>query len=57
MEKGLVASKEHEYLIAGKLELDTKSQRLVIRKPSLLIASDRLDFYDFLGRRREMFGL
>jgi hypothetical protein len=29
----------------------------VIRKPDLLIATDRLDFYDFLGRRREQFGL
>jgi hypothetical protein len=57
MEKGLLRSKEHEYLIAGKLELDTKNQRLVIRRPDLLIASDRLDFYDFLGRRREQFGL
>ena len=57
MEKGIVASKEHEYLIAGKLELDSKNQRLVIRNPNLLIGSDRLDFYDFLGRRREQFGL
>jgi hypothetical protein len=57
MEKGLLRSKEHEYLIAGKLELDTKNQRLVIRRPDLLVASDRLDFYDFLGRRREQFGL
>jgi len=57
MEKGLPRSKEHEYLIAGKLELDTKNQKFVIRKPDLLISSDRLDFYDFLGRRREQFGL
>jgi hypothetical protein len=57
MENGLLAKKEHEYLIAGKLELDSKNQRLVVRRPDLVIASDRLDFYDFLGRRREQFGL
>lgn len=57
METGLIRNKEHEYLIAGKLELDAKNQRLVIRRPDLVIASDRLDYYDFLGRRREHFGL
>ena len=30
---------------------------MVIRKPQLLIGSDRLDFYDFLGRRRETFSM
>lgn len=53
MERGLPLAKEHEYLIAGKLELDSQNKRFVIRKPDLLIASDRLDYYDFLGRRRE----
>ena len=57
MEKGILANKEHEYLIAGKLEFDKSGNRFLIRKPDLLIGSDRLDFYDFLGRRREMFGL
>jgi hypothetical protein len=55
-EKAIV-HKEHEYLIAGKLELDKKANRLVMRKPDLVIGSDRLDFYDFLGRRRENFAL
>ena len=56
METG-IPNAEHEYLIAGKLELDKKNNRLLIRKPDLFIGSDRLDFYDFLGRRREHFGL
>jgi hypothetical protein len=57
MEKGLLKNKEHEYLVAGKLDFDPKNSRFVMRKPDLLIASDRLDFYDFLGRRREHLGL
>lgn len=57
MENGFIQSKEHEYLVAGKLELDKKLNRMVMRKPELLIGSDRLDFYDFLGRRREQFSL
>lgn len=57
MEKGIIATKEHEYLVAGKLDFDRKLNRLVMRKPDLLIGSDRLDFYDFLGRRREHFSL
>ena len=52
MEKGIPMNKEHEFLIAGKLELVNK-QKLVMRTPSLVIGSDRMDFYDFLGRRRE----
>lgn len=28
-----------------------------MRRPDLLIGSDRLDFYDFLGRRRESLSL
>jgi hypothetical protein len=28
-----------------------------MRKPTLVIGSDRLDFYDFLGRRKEQFSL
>ena len=57
MENGILANKEHEYLIAGTLDLDKKANRLVMRRPDLLIGSDRLDFYDFLGRRREHFNL
>ena len=55
METGIPKSKEHEYLVAGKLELD--KSRLVIRRPDILIGSDRLDFYDFFGRRRESLSL
>ena len=57
MEKGIVRNKEHEYLIGGKVEFDKNNSRFLIRKPTLVIASDRLDYYDFLGRRREHFGL
>lgn len=56
METG-IPNAEHEYLIAGKLEHDKKNNRFLIRKPDLLIGSDRLEFYDFLGRRIEHFGL
>ena len=57
MEKGLLKSKNLEYLISGTLEFDPKKNRLLMRRPDLLIGSDRLDFYDFLGRRRESLSL
>jgi len=28
-----------------------------MRNPNLVIGSDRLEFYEFLGRRREVFGI
>jgi hypothetical protein len=57
MEKGLLKDKEAEYLVGGKLELDKTNKRLVMRKPTLFIGSDRMDYYDFLGRRREHYGM
>lgn len=57
MEKGLYANKESELLLAGKLEFDKKLNRIVMRKPNLVIGSDRLELYEFFGRRREMYSL
>lgn len=57
MEKGLYANKEIDLLFAGKLELDKKSNTIVMRKPNLVIGSDRLELYEFFGRRREVYGL
>jgi hypothetical protein len=57
MEKGIISNKEHEYLVGGKVEFDKNNSRFLIRKPTLLIGSDRLDYYDLLGRRREQLGL
>ncbi|CDW74479.1 UNKNOWN [Stylonychia lemnae] len=57
IEKGIIANKENELLVAGQLDFDKRNNRLVIRKPNLIIGSDRLEFYEFLGRRREVFGL
>ena len=57
IETGVSKSKEHDYLVTGNLEFDNQLNRMVIRKPQLLIGSDRLDFYDFLGRRRETFSM
>ena len=53
MEKGILHSKENEYLVCGKLEFDRLGKRLFMKKPDLVIGSDRLEFYDFLGRRKE----
>lgn len=44
-------------MVAGKLELDKKTNKIVMRRPNLVIGSDRLEFYEFLGRGREVFGL
>lgn len=57
MENGILAKKEQEFLIAGTIDLDKKAKRLVMRRPDLVIGSDRLDFYEFLGRRKEYMGI
>jgi hypothetical protein len=57
MEKGLYKDKETDLLLAGKLEFDQKLNKIVIRKPNLVIGSDRLELYEFFGRRREVFGI
>lgn len=57
MEKGLYADKESELLVAGRLEFDPKQNKILMRKPNLIIGSDRLEFYEFLGRKNEMYSL
>ncbi len=57
MEKGLLVKKENELLIAGQVEYNKQLQRMVMRKPELVIGSDRFDYYEFMGRRREQLGL
>eukprot|EP00347_Sterkiella_histriomuscorum_P021335 403334350 len=57
IEKGLHADKQYELMVAGKIEHDKKLNKLVMRRPSLVIGSDRLEFYEFLGRKREVYGM
>ena len=57
MEKGLFQDKEQEFLIAGKMTFDKYQKKIVMKAPKLLIATDRLEFYEYLGRRRETLGL
>jgi hypothetical protein len=44
-----------ELMFVGDLRFDSKANRYIMNKPNLIIGSDRLDFYEFLGRRREVF--
>jgi hypothetical protein len=53
MEKGILKNRETDFLIAGKAEFNKQSNKIVISNPNLIIGSDRNDFYDFLGNRRE----
>lgn len=57
IEKGIYSDKPNELLVAGTIEHDKRLNKLVMRKPTLVIGSDRLEFYEFLGRRREMYSL
>ena len=53
MEKGIRADRETELLIAGNIEFNKKLNKMIMKKPKLVIGSDRLELYDFFGRRRE----
>jgi hypothetical protein len=55
IEKGIRADKESEFLIAGNIEFDPKLSKMVMKRPNLVIGSDRLELYEFLGRRKETF--
>jgi hypothetical protein len=57
IEKGIYANKDMELLIAGNVEFDKKINKIVMRRPTLVIGSDRLEFYEYLGRKREMYGM
>ncbi len=57
MEKGLYLNKETDLLVAGKLEFDKKTNSIVMRRPNLVIGSDRLELYEYFGRKREVYGI
>ena len=44
-------------MIAGKMVFDKTQKKIIMKAPRLLIGTDRLEFYEFLGRRRETLGL
>ena len=57
MEKGLIAGKNNELLVVGNVEFSSKLQRIIMKRPELVIGSDRFDYYEFMGRRREQLGM
>lgn len=57
MERGLRSDKEGELLVAGYLEHSKKLNKIVMKKPKIVIGTDRLDLYEYFGRRKEALGI
>ena len=43
-----------ELMFIGNMAKDAKTNRFVMANPNLIIGSDRMDLYEFFGRRREV---
>ena len=41
-------------MFVGSLKFDTTANRFIMRRPDLVIGSDRLELYEFLARRKEV---
>ena len=50
--RGLRADIDQELLVIG--DLARTKDKLVMNKPRMLIGSDRMELYEFLARRKEM---
>ena len=46
--------KAPELMFVGNLKFDTTQNRFIMRRPDLVIGSDRLELYEFLARRKEV---
>ena len=46
--------KTPELMFVGNLKFDTTQNRFIMRRPDLVIGSDRLELYEFLARRKEV---
>ena len=44
-------------LIMGNLEYNKSINKIVMKRPDLVIGTDRLELYEFFGRRKEFYGL
>ena len=50
--RGIRSDIDQEFLVVGGFELVNDS-RLVMRNPSMVIGTDRMELYEFLARRKE----
>lgn len=55
--RGIRNDVDQEMLFVGGLTLDEKAGRILMRNPSMVIGSDRLELYAFLERRKIYWGL
>ena len=55
--RGIRRDVDQELLFVGGLQLDEATSRIVMRNPSMVIGSDRLELYEFLSRRKIYWGL
>jgi len=46
--------KAPELMFVGNLKFDSTQNRFIMRRPDLVIGSDRLELYEFLARRKEV---
>ena len=50
--RGIRSDIDQEFLVVGGLEV-VNDKRIVMRNPSMVIASDRMELYEFFSRRKE----
>ena len=55
--RGIRRDADQELLFVGGLQLDEKAGRILMRNPSMVIGSDRLELYEFMARRKTYWGL
>ena len=55
--RGIRSDVEQEMLFVGGLTLDEKLGRILMKNPTMVIGSDRLELYEFLARRKTYWGL
>lgn len=54
--KGIKNTEEgFEYMYIGEMNLCKKTNRYIMHKPQMVIGSDRLELYEFFGRRKEVY--
>jgi hypothetical protein len=46
--------KAPELMFVGSLRFDTTQNRFIMRRPDVVIGTDRLELYEFLARRKEV---
>jgi len=55
--RGIRTDVDQELLFVGGLYHDEGASKIVMRNPTMVIGSDRLELYEYLARRKTYWGL